>query len=161
MKAGNIPSRFERENGELFRGGYQNRFDLHHQDGWREEKIPPFDPVLQVLGEPYYDAVLDKVTYPVLEIELPSLEQAKANRISELKNAVKDLYHSIQWYLEMKRMSEEEIPVLVKEKILQIRNKYEQTKAQINALTTVAEIYNYELPYDVISKIQQQFDNVD
>ena len=78
---GSIPSKFTRENGESFWGGYQNRTDLHYEDGWRDEIMPEVDQFHQ-LGERYYDDENDVVTYTVIEkvIDLAELLQRRLAR---------------------------------------------------------------------------------
>jgi hypothetical protein len=89
-----IPASFTRENGESFWGGYQNRTDLHYADGWRDEVIPAFDPLTQRLGEPYYDILLKKVTYPVIERDI-NLEELYHKRIREFEQFQKEFRREI------------------------------------------------------------------
>jgi len=85
-----IPSYFTRENGEGFWGGYENRTDIHYEDGWRDEVIPEFDPMVQYLGAAFYDAENDVVTYPVLQ-KVINVEAEKARLLGDLANARREI----------------------------------------------------------------------
>ena len=62
-----IPTKFERHNGQIVWGGYQNLHDsIHYNDGWRDVVIPTYDAATQRLGARYYNGVADIVTYPVI-----------------------------------------------------------------------------------------------
>jgi len=85
-----IPSYFTRENGEGFWGCYENRTDIHYEDGWRDEVIPEFDPMVQYLGAAFYDAENDVVTYPVLQ-KVINVEAEKARLLGDLANARREI----------------------------------------------------------------------
>lgn len=85
-----IPGHFTRENGEGFWGGYENRTDIHYEDGWRDEVIPEYDPMVQYLGTAVYDPENDVVTYPVLQ-KVINVEAEKARLLSDLANARREV----------------------------------------------------------------------
>jgi hypothetical protein len=85
-----IPGHFEREDGEEFWGGYENRTDIHYEDGWRDEVIPEFDPLVQYLGAAFYDAENDVVTYPVLQMVI-DVEAEKARLLSEFTGVKREI----------------------------------------------------------------------
>ena len=85
-----IPSYFTRENGEGFWGGYENRTDIHYEDGWRDEVIPEYDPMVQYLGAAFYDAENDVVTYPVLQ-KVINVEAEKKRLLNDLANARREI----------------------------------------------------------------------
>ncbi len=85
-----IPGTFTRENGQAFWGGYQNMTELHHADGWREEEMPEYDPVLQDLGEPYFDAENDIVKYNVVDKELPAIADVRKEKLAALSSVMND-----------------------------------------------------------------------
>jgi hypothetical protein len=83
-----IPTNFTRENGEGFWGGYETRTDLHHEDGWRDEVVPEYDPVTELLGSAFYSEQFDVVTYEINERhDLPSLEEAISRKVMGNKTA--------------------------------------------------------------------------
>lgn len=83
-----IPEKFVRENGEQFWGGYQNRTDLHYQDGWREEIRPVIIPDSQRLGQRYYDIGLNKVTWSVINYTPAELNEREEQRIQNLEDNI-------------------------------------------------------------------------
>lgn len=87
-----LPSVFTRENGETFYGSYQDRTDIHYEDGWRDEVIPVFDSETQYLINPYYDAENDVVTYVVKNIIKPvvTLEELKLKLKNELSGVMNE-----------------------------------------------------------------------
>lgn len=130
-------------------------------EGFFDLVTPDFDHYTQKLGEIYFDANAGVFTYFVENrTDLPTLDEAKARKLRELKTAVKDLYQTIQWYIEMKRADGEEIPQTVIEKIKLIKLKYEQVKTQINGLRTVTDVFKYELPYAAIETMKTNLDEI-
>ena len=89
-----IPGHFTRENGEGFWGGYENRTDIHYEDGWRDEVIPEYDPMVQYLGAAFYDAENDVVTYPVLQ-KVINVEAEKKRLLNDLANARREIATSV------------------------------------------------------------------
>ena len=95
-----IPTNFTRENGEGFWGGYENRTDLHFEDGWRNEVVPEFDPVTEQLGSAFYSEDLDAVTYTVaVNPELPTLEEAISLKVKEIKQQAGGKLSQTDWYV--------------------------------------------------------------
>ena len=95
-----LPDSFTRENGESFWGGYQNMTDLHYQDGWRNEVIPQYDPILEELGERFYSIEFDLVTYEIYpRTDLPPLDQLKADKIHQIKMYTRDLLFDTDFYI--------------------------------------------------------------
>jgi len=155
-----IPDIFKRPNGQLIYGGYKKLTQYHYVDGWRAESMPIYNPTLKYLGVKYYDAQKDSVTWTLIDRVLPTLAEAKTAKIAELKSAVKDLYNSIQWYISMQEINGDAIPTTVLNKIKAIRTKYIEQKANINALTTVKDVLEYQIPYDAINSIKQQLEDI-
>lgn len=89
-----VPEYFTRDDGQSFWGGYQNRTDLHYADGWRNEELPDFDPYLQELGQPYYDAQFDIVKYHVVDREV-DLDELLASRLQEFERFQKEFRKEI------------------------------------------------------------------
>lgn len=134
---------------------------IHESEGFFDVEIPTYDIDIEQRGLIYWADVNKVFTYPITDKVLPTLEEAKATKIAQLKSAVKGLYQSIQWYLEMLRANNEDIPQAVTDKIQLIRTKYIAEKASINALTEVISVIKYELPYDAIATVQAQLDNIE
>jgi hypothetical protein len=157
-----LPSIFSGITG-TYPGGFQLQSDeIHRTEGFFDVVTPEYDPVIQRLGEIYFDELNQVFTYPVEDrTDLPTLEEAQAQKRAELKNAVRDLYQTAQWYLEMKRMEGEPIPQIVIDKLRSIKTKYEQIKTQINNLTGVVDVLKYELPYSSIQQIKADLEQLE
>lgn len=121
---------------------------------------PVYDPDIEELGDLTFDAENSVFIRIIITKVLPELDTLKSIKIAELKNAVKDLYSSIQWYLEMKRTENESVPQAVIDKVKLIKTKYEQLKDQINALETKVEVIKFQLPFDAIQNLQDQLDQI-
>lgn len=134
-----IPTNFTRENGEGFWGGYQNRTDIHFEDGWREEVIPPFNPQTQQLTGLFYDPVNDVCTFQVedLEIDLAAEIQRHLDDLSRLRVEIAMIVLQIQ-------LSNDRPPELLTVLTPSIREMYLFGKAEILALT-VSNVKAYVL----------------
>jgi len=132
---------------------------------WQEEGFydvvePVFDPVVQRLGSPYFDILFKVFTYPILDKVMPSLDEAKALKLNELKNGVKELYASVQWLVEAYRMEETPLPAAIRDKIKLIKTRYEQARTQINALITAKEIMQWQVPVEQINKLKNELEQL-
>jgi len=125
-----IPSNFIRENGEGFYGGYENRTDIHHEDGWRDEIIPEYDNIKQNLGTMYYDAENDVVTYNVVNIPI-NLEERK----NRLKSDLKNLGREFSLLITQARLNYETEPVELSELISNLRGLNSYATNEIDNLT--------------------------
>ena len=95
-----IPTNFTRENGEGFWGGYENRTDLHYEDGWRDEIIPEYDPVTEQLGSAFYSKDMDAIIYKVIcREDLPTLEEAIIRKVMEIKQQAGGKLSKTDWYV--------------------------------------------------------------
>lgn len=143
---GSIPDVFTRENGELFFGGYSHMIDFHYVDGWRTEIIPVHDANINTLSEPFYDEQRDVVTYNVVPHEnLPSIEEAKKDKIKAARAKAKNYLNVTDWYVT--RLSEK--GTAIPEKILteraQIREDCNTQENEIDSLLTLSEVLSYKI----------------
>lgn len=143
-------------------GGFDKQSDeILQKEGFYDVVKPEYDPFTQKLGEIYFDKESEVFTYPVEKrTDLPTLEDAKAEKIQELKMVVKELYQSIQWYIEMNRIENNTISKTTIEKIKQIKLKYEDVKSQITSLTTVVDVIKYKIPYSATDKIRADLESI-
>lgn len=155
-----LPSKYKSESLNIAGGFYKLSVQIHEQEGFFDLKEPVIDYDIEERGEIYFDDANQIFKHSITPKVLPTLEEAKAQKITQLKSAVKGLYQSIQWYVEMLRADNETIPVAVTDKIKLIRTKYEQIKTEINVLTDVVEVIKYQLPLDAIASLQEQLDNI-
>jgi len=125
-----IPGTFTRENGEGFWGGYENRTDIHFEDGWRDEVVPQYNPVKQRLGERYYDVENDVVTYPVIDlvIDVEMWKQRHLDNLSSLRQQIAMIVTQI-------KLAYDPEPEALTEMTPIIRGLYAFAKEEIAALT--------------------------
>ena len=144
-----IPSRFTRETGERFYGGYQTRTDLHYEDGWRDEVIPEFDSTTHVLvDDPYFDIPNDVVTYniKVIPVEVYTLPQLQTKLKSDLSVEMDEFVSLITRCRMIHENSNEGLNAAVTA-TLQMRS---QTIAAIDAFTDVETAQAFSIkPEDV------------
>ena len=144
-----IPSRFIRENGEQFWGGYQERTDIHYEDGWRDEIIPEYNYFLQELGEPYYDQENDVVKYRVYDkIEIPTIEEAKQIRIREANQMQRSILLETDGYIIRRAETGKSVPQTILNERQAIRVRTTAIEAEITALTTLQEVLEYQIHFN-------------
>lgn len=132
----------------------------HQAEGFYPLVIPAgFNNKIQTLGAVFFDEVNQVYTYQVNNIVI-TLEDAKTKKLKELRDAVRSLYNSLQWVLEMYRNNDQTPPAAIKTKAQDIRTKYQQFKDIINAQETPEDVLNLEIPYDQIKNIQDQIDEI-
>lgn len=143
VKSG-IPEIFTRENGEEFWGGYQERTDLHYEDGWRDEVIPSFNQTIQRLGERYYDPSQDIVTFEILDREdLPPLDQAKSRRVKEANLRQRELLQETDGYIIRRAETGKSVPQTILNERQAIRTRTTAIETEIAALTTIQAVLEY------------------
>jgi len=126
-----------------------------------ESVKPEYDPIIQYLVEEiqYIQGVWTHI-WIILSKILPTLDEAKALKIQELKDAIKPLFQEIQWYLEILRNDGTPIPSGVKTKITAVATKYNQAKNQINGYTSVSDVLHWVVPYDQIKSLLTQLQTI-
>lgn len=141
--------------------GFNQLSTEHHEaEGFYPMNLPDYDSDLQDLGELYFDEANKVFTNTLINKVQPTIEEARAQKITELKEAVKGLYQSIQWYLELCRNDNVTIPTSLKARIRIIRTKYEAAKTQINGYTNVVDVIKWKVPYDQIEAVRVDLESV-
>ena len=149
-----IPTIFERANGQLFYGGYENMTDLHYEDGWRDEIVPNYNPTTQILSEPYYDEANDIVTYNVVdkEFDLASILQ---NRLLEFEEFQKSFRREItELYLEEIALGT--LPQEVKNLIGQLQLRKAEVIAELQGFYNTGNVERL-LNYSFYTEETEQF----
>lgn len=158
---GSLPTRYRSDNLNIAGGFEKMGSEVHEAEGFFDLVLPVYDNDVEQFGEIYFDEANQVYTYPIEDIILPTLEEAKATKIAELKSSVTELYQSVQAYITEKQIHDEIIPSGVKTKIKSIRLKYNEFKTEINALQTVVEVVKFKLPYDVIENLKSQLEGIE
>jgi len=135
--------------------------ELLEQEGFYDFVEPAFDPLLQSLGDLFFNKSNKVFTCMVLDKVLPSLEEAKTLKINELKKAVKGLYATVQWLVEAYRIEETPLPANIWDKIRLIKSRYDQAKSQVNALTSVTDILKWQIPYEAINHLLNELERLE
>jgi hypothetical protein len=135
--------------------------DIHKQEGFFPLEPVYFDVDIEQTGDLYFDEQAQVFRTSIIAKELPSVEDAKAQKISQLKSEVKELYNAVQWYISSKQIAGETIPTAVKDKIKLVRTKFYLIKAEINALQTVVEVLKYQLPHEQIQNLRDQLEAIE
>ena len=159
-----LPSKYV-ENGYNIVGGFHLLpTEIHEEEGFYDLVEPTLvDQEIEFLGDLYFDDVNKIFTYYIIQNpNIPStLEEAKTLKINELKKAVKGLYAVITGYVIEKQLYEELIPQETKDKIKEIKTKYQQTKASIEALTSIIDVYKYKIPYVQINALKTELESIE
>ncbi|MHA7109230.1 hypothetical protein ACRTDU_03840 [Sunxiuqinia elliptica] len=140
-----IPSIFTRPSGEIFWGGYSERTELHYLDGWRDEILPEYNTATQSLGERYYDQAIDKVTYRVVEKEIPALATLKELKVAELKEIANNLLKITDWVVIRKYERNIEIPLDVQNNRQSIIDRCNLKEAAILYLTDETSVITFDI----------------
>ena len=141
-----IPSHFTRENGEGFWGGYETMTDIHYEDGWRDEIIPVYNHILEKLGVPYYDANADVVTYEVIErTDLPLPEQAKADKIKEVRRKTRNLLFETDGYIVRRAETGKSVPQTILNDRQAIRAWSDALEKAVMALPGLEDVIRFEV----------------
>ena len=141
-------------------GLQQDLSNFSYELGWRDEVIPDFDSDIETLGSRYYDSEADNVTFTIVNKQLPTIEEAKQRKISELDVVVDGLYKAITWYVVKKWASGESTSQAVKDKIIEIDTDRTQIEVNINAFTDVIDVIKFQLPYSQINTLKLQLENI-
>ena len=143
-----IPESFTRENGESFWGGYQNMTELHYQDGWRDEVIPQYDPVLDQLGEPFYSEQFDVVIYSISpRTDLLTLETIRADKIQEIKSRTRDLLFVTDGYIIRRAETGKSVPQGILNSRQAIRVWSDAQEKLVTSLIILEDVLKFEVSY--------------
>lgn len=124
---------------------------------------PVYDSILKTCIETWVPDYILKTwtqTWIISDKLLPTLDQAKTLKLTELKVAIRDLYNTIQWYVEMLRAENTSIPAATLNKIKAIKTRYDAAKATINGYTTVSDVLHYAIPYDQIQTVKDNLEGI-
>lgn len=153
---GELPSKFLGVTGNYAGGFHLVDVDTQQQEGFFDIEEPTYNKILEVLSPIYFDEEKKVFTYKVEpKPGLPTLEQAKKNKIQELKMKARDKFSETDWYytrsLRMKELGlEKEIPLEIIEQSERIYALLDKKEAEINNISTGDDLADLEavLTYD-------------
>lgn len=142
-----IPDMFEKDGNTIL--GYNLLSDVeHYMDGWREEIIPDFDPVMQQLKFLYYSGFHDAVLRTVVDrIDLPTLDQAKAQKVQQIKRTANRLLAETDWYVIRKSEKSKSIPYDIATERDTIHTRSNELETAVMSLHTLHEVLIFEITY--------------
>lgn len=115
--------------------------------GFYDVVTPAYDSATQLLGDIQWDSDSNTFTYPVLDKDFPqTLEEMKASKIDNLKTIIGNELAKTDWYVTRLNEKGTAIPQDVSDARDALRTDCDAKEAEINALTTKAEVAQYDLP---------------
>ena len=108
---------------------------------------PAYNNAIQSLGDIVWDGESETFTYPVIDkIWTQTLEEMKTDKIAALKSLYHAEYEKTDWYYIRLTATGEEVPQGVIDARANFKTDCDARETAINALTTQAEVAEYQLP---------------
>ena len=108
---------------------------------------PTYNNATQSLGDIMWDSESQTFTYPVIDkVWTWALEEMKANKIAALKDSYNRELSKTDWYYIRLTALSTAVPQDIIDKRAQLNTNCNTHETAINALTTQAEVAEYQLP---------------
>ena len=149
-----LPSKFFGTTGNYVGGFHLADVETQEQEGFFEVVEPDYNHVLEVLSPIYFDEEKKIFTYKVeTKPDLPTLEQAKMDKISELKKMGREKFNETDWYyvreLRMKSMNKiKSVPQEVIDDNEYFYKILDEKEAKINALDNLEDVLSFNAVID-------------
>lgn len=146
-----LPSRFRGVTGNYVGGFHLSDVSILEQEGFFDVILPNYNHVLEVLSPIYFDEVKKIFTYKVEpNPTLPTIAQAKIDKIAELKKKTREKLNETDWYYvrELRLKGTGKIKEVPQNIIKQNNDLYDITDAkemEINALTDLESILTFDV----------------
>jgi len=115
--------------------------------GFYSVVTPTYNNATQSLGDIMWDADASVFTYPVIDkVWTQTLEEMKAAKVTALKSLYHAEYEKTDWYYIRLTATGEAVPQGVIDARANFKADCDAREAEINALTTQAEVAEYQLP---------------
>lgn len=145
-------------------GNYVGGFNLIDEETQRKEGFfdveePVFNRTLEVLSPIYFNEEKEVFTYDVLpKPNLPTLEQAKIEKISELKLRGREKFSETDWYytreLRMKDLGiSKSIPAEVLKQNEDLYNLLDEKEAFINSINDLEQVLNFDTSLEIATPV--------
>ena len=122
--------------------------ELHYPDGWRDEVIPQYDPVLDELGEPFYSQQFDVVIYSISpRTDLLTIENARDEKVQEIKNRTRDLLFVTDGYIIRRAETGKSVPQEILNSRQAIRVWSDAQEKLVTALVSLEDVLKFEVNY--------------
>ncbi len=128
-------------------GGFNHLSDTELQEyGFYDVVTPEYNSAIQYLGDLEWDAENSVFTYPVIDKTFSqTVAEMKASKIENLKSLYNRKLAETDWYI-IRAQEGTSAPQDVLDTRTALRSDCEAKEAEINALTTKANVAQYELP---------------
>lgn len=145
-----LPKTWEDENGVHLNF---NKVEDASAYGFFDVVMPTYDSVTQQISNLHFDGSV--FTYDVTDKEFGyTLDEAKANKKSEVKKRAGDLLKPTDWYVVRLAERAIEIPQEIKDERLAILDKSDAAELEIDALETIGDVLKYQIvlvePIDIL-----------
>jgi hypothetical protein len=167
---GTLPSKFRGATGNYAGGFHLMDEDIIKQEGFYDLVIPEYNHFTEMLGQIYFDEQEEVFTYEVYpKPDLPSIEEAKENKVEELKKLAKNKFNETDWYFirelhyqkNQKEKKIKSVPTEVIEEREWIYAVVEYKEAEINLLPDLESVLAYEVNLEIdMSEIEKPIEEV-
>lgn len=114
--------------------------------GFYDVEIPEYNSSIQKLTNLTFNESSKKFIYQVENLTWDeTLEELKENKINLLKSATKRYLADTDWYYIRKLQRDVDVPSEIETERNNFISRYNTKKEEINALTSKADVVNYEL----------------
>lgn len=144
-----LPSQFRGVTGNYIGGFHLADPAIHKEEGFFDVVIPNYNHVLEILSPIYFNEENKVFTYKVEQNpNLPTLDQAKIDKIAELKNNGREKFAETDWYytreLRMKELGvTKEVPPDVVSKTRDLYALLDEREKEINALSSLEAVLTF------------------
>jgi len=115
--------------------------------GFYDVVTPEYNSAIQVLGDIEWDADSNTFTYLILDKDFPqTLEEMKASKIENLKYIYNKELAKTDWMVVRDVEGGAAVPSNISTERSNLRTECATKESEINALTTKAEVAQYDLP---------------
>lgn len=149
-----IPSQFRGVTGNYIGGFHLVSEDILKEEGFFDVVDVLFDRFLEVLSPLYFDEEKKVFTYKIEQrTDLPTIEQAKIDKISELKKNAREKFNETDWYyvreLRMKSMGKNKnVPFEVIQENEYLYGILDEKEAAINSMVDIASVLKFNAVID-------------
>lgn len=149
-----LPSQFSGVTGNYIGGFHLSSSVILEQEGFFDVVDVPFNNVMEVLSPIYLDEERRIFTYKIEpKPDLPTLEQAKIDKIAELKKNAREKFNETDWYyvreLRMKSMGKNKnVPIEVIQDNEYFYGVLDEKEAEINSITDLESVLRFNAVID-------------
>ena len=135
---GSVPKKWSTDNGLYLNIGDGSAF------GFKDVVYPTFDSRIEKLDNLHLEG--DVFTYDVVDRTIEgTLDELKANKVSQLKRMTSDKLSKTDWYIIREADSGQATPQSIKDERAALRTQSDSIEAEINALSTKKAVVLFDI----------------